>query len=105
MNIQCTVPVLSNEERPKALLRAAEHMIARHGGTNLLYVAAINFDSAMRLLMYQIDDCRDFDALHTDPGFRPVRRAALTRSQNRLGRGRGALSGAQMCDRDSGDRQ
>jgi len=60
---------------------------------------------ATRLLMYEIEDCRYFGSLHTDPEFWAVRRAVLARNQNHLGRGRGPLSSAEMCDRDSEDRQ
>jgi hypothetical protein len=104
MIVQRTFPVLSNEERPRAALQAPKRVLARHEGRNRRYFASINSDTATQLLMYEIDDCRYFDSLHADPESQAVRRAALAHSQNRLGRGRGALSGGWMCDGDSEDR-
>lgn len=105
MIVQRTCAVLSHQEQVKAAPRALKHMIARHGGMNLRYFAPINFDTSARLLMCEIDGYRHCDSLNADPEFWAVRFATPARRQNRLGRGRGAPSRGEMCDRDSEDQQ
>jgi len=60
-----------DREQVKAQLRTFKTVVERHGGRHLHYYASMT-GHPNRLVTYEIDEFRHFDALHADPEFRAI---------------------------------